>query len=271
MTIVLRPKYVFKVPIDGRAISPDNFVGKRIGEIDGLELYEGNTKRKIGELFVLEEIKGTDEPVIAVYGDVKKVRRIGSGMTQGSLAIYGDVGLYAGEEMKEGNITVYGNAGSWLGTRMRNGTIEVYGNAGDQIGSAYRGSTRGMRGGTITIHGDAGSEVGSFMRGGTIRVEGSVGLFPGSHMNGGTVFVKGDCDGEAGASMKKGNVIVCGGIPSILPSFSIEGISKTAKVGAEKVPGPFYRFEGDHAEGGRGRLYVSTYRNTHLKSFEKFL
>lgn len=271
MTIVLRPKRPFKVPIDGRAVSPDNFVGKHIEEIEGLELHEGNTRRRIGELFLLEEIRGTDEPVIALYGDVKKVRRIGSRMTRGSLVIYGDVGLYVGEEMKGGDITVYGNADSWLGTRMVGGSIEVYGNAGDQIGSAYRGSTRGMKGGTILIHGDAGSEVGSFMRGGTIMVEGSIGLFPGIHMNGGTVCVRGDCDGRAGASMKKGNVIVCGGIPTILPSFSIEGISKTVKVGTERVPGPFYRFEGDHAEGGRGRVYVSTRLNTHLKSFEKFL
>lgn len=204
-------------------------------------------------------------------GDAAKVRKIGYGMSSGSVVVDGNAGMYVGEEMSGGSILVTGNAGRWLGTKMKGGQIEIKGDAGDYVGAGYRGTTLGMKGGSILIHGNAGHEVGCWMRNGTIRVKGSAGLFPGIHMGDGTMFIERDCEGRAGAQMRGGRVVVGGHIPSILPSFSFEEIRPTVKVGEEKVPGPFYLFSGDMNEGGKGRLSVSVNNNPQLKWYEQYL
>ena len=71
--------------------------------------------------------------------------------------------------------------------------------------------------------------------------------------------------------MTGGKVIVGGRIPSILPSFTFEEIRDTAKVGEEKIRGPFYVFSGDINENGKGRLSVSVTNNPHLKPYERYL
>ena len=63
----------------------------------------------------------TNELVIHIDGNLSKVQRIGSGMTDGEIRIAGDVGMHLGVEMKGGKITVEGNVGSWLGSSMKGG------------------------------------------------------------------------------------------------------------------------------------------------------
>ena len=175
--IVLTPKYAFKFPIEGKSITPDIFAQKSVKEIKALEMYEGNRKVTLGELFNVKNAKTpSEEPTIKIEGDVKAVRDIGYGMSTGKIIVDGDVGFHLGEAMSGGTICVNGNAGSWAGSRMSGGTIEIKGNAGDYIGAAYRGSTEGMSGGTVIIHGNAGHEVGCFMRKGLIRILGNVGI-----------------------------------------------------------------------------------------------
>lgn len=273
--ISLYPIKEFKLPVVAECINPDVFQGKTINEIGQLEVWEGNKKRKLGELFKVEEVKAegaSTETVITVHGDVSKVRRIGAGMTSGEIIIRGDVGMHLGEEMKGGKITVYGNAGGWAGSMMTGGTIEIHGNAGDYLGAPYRGSIEGMKGGKITVHGNVGSEAGAHMRKGLIKIYGNAGQFVGFRMHDGLIYVQKNCEGRAGACMRDGTIAIGGFMESVLPSFTFEGVRKRVKIEeGEVVETPFYLFIGDLTENGAGKLYVSKANNPQLGHYEKFL
>ncbi|UCC33088.1 MAG: formylmethanofuran dehydrogenase subunit C [Candidatus Bathyarchaeota archaeon] len=270
--ITLTPKQSFTTPVEAECISPDTFAAKSASQITRLPVWEGNKKRVLGQLFKIEHKTAPSENLtIKIRGDAGKIRRIGTKMSSGRIVIDGNAGMHLGEEMNGGIITVTGNAGSWAGSRMKKGTIEIKGDAGHYIGAAYRGSTMGMNGGTIIIHGNAGNEVGCFMRKGLIKIHGDAGQFTGIHMKDGTIFIQGDSEVRAGAQMLGGKIIVLGHIPSIPPTFTIDDIRPRVKMDGEKVEGPFYRFLGDLAENGNGRLFISQRQNTHLKPYERFL
>lgn len=271
--ISLRPKRLFKVPVEGKSISPDAFANNSSSEVAKLPAWEGNKQRTLGELFEIESDSEdkAENLSIHVHGDASKVKRIGSGMTTGEIIVYKDAGFHLGEEMKGGKIHVEGNADSWLGAMMKDGMIEVKGNAGDYVGAAYRGSVKGMRGGAIIIHGKAGNELGHFMRKGLIKVDGGVGQFAGLHMKNGTIRIMGDSEGRVGAEMTGGKVVINGKLNEVLPTFLIDSLRPKVKVNGEELLGPFYVFAGDAAEEGNGKLYVSKPMNTHLKFYEQFL
>ena len=50
-TLILKPRYVFTVPVEVEKVIPDRVAGKTLGEILKLTVYEGNRKRTLGELF----------------------------------------------------------------------------------------------------------------------------------------------------------------------------------------------------------------------------
>lgn len=270
--ITLIPKRAFKFPIEGKNISPDVFDKKSVKEIKSLAMYEGNRKITLGDVFNVQDDKGTSEELaIKIEGNVKTVRDIGYGMSAGKIIVDGDVGFHLGEAMSGGTICVNGNAGSWAGSRMSGGTIEIKGNAGDYIGAAYRGSTEGMSGGTIIIHGNAGHEVGCFMRKGTIKILGNVGIFAGIHMRNGTIFVQGTSAGRAGAQMTNGKIVLAGPSDDVMPTFTIDEVKAKVKVDDEKIAGPFYKFTGDMADNGKGKLFVSRPHNDYLAMYDRYL
>ena len=271
--ITLSPKRTFRFPVEAECINPDIFAKKSAKEIAALQILEGNRKRILRDLFKIkhETDSSSEEFTIRITGNIGKVRKIGSKMSMGNIIVEGDAGMHLGEEMNGGVITVAGNADSWTGSKMKKGTIEIKGNAGDYIGASYRGSTQGMNGGKIIIHRNAGYELGCFMRKGLIKVYGNVGRFAGIHMRNGTILIQGNSEGRAGAQMIGGKIVVCGRIPSILPTFTIDNIRSKVKVDGEKVEGPFYRFFGDLADNGNGKLFVSKARNPHLNSYEEYL
>ena len=273
MIVRLRLKEKLKVPVDAESISPDVFAGKSVEEIAELPLWKGNRKVPLKNIFEIEGPSGkvTNEVVIHIDGNLSKVQRIGSGMTDGEIVIAGDIGMHLGIEMEGGKITVEGNAGSWLGSSMKGGTIEVNKNAGDYIGAPYRGSTNGMRGGTITIHGNAGTEAGRYMKKGLIRIDGDVDQFVGIHLKKGAILVGGNADGRAGAFMTGGKIIICGHLKSLLPTFTIDSTKGKAKAEEEIIKEPFYLFIGDLAEHGSGKLYLAKRKNKHLEAHEKLL
>jgi formylmethanofuran dehydrogenase subunit C len=238
-----------------------------------LKVWEGNKQRSLGDIFEINEdaASSSEKTAVQLCGDLRKVRTIGCGMTTGAIVIEGDAGMRLGEGMKGGEIFVKGNVDSWVGCMMKGGRIEVTGSAGDYVAASYRGSTEGMIDGVILIHGDAGSEVGCFMRGGLIKIEGNVGEFVGVHMRDGTIIVKGDCEGRPGAGMLDGRLIICGHVPSVLPTFTIDSIRPDVKVDGEKIVGPFYRFVGDIADEGKGKLFMAKNKNPHLTVYEKYL
>ncbi|MEM1602482.1 MAG: formylmethanofuran dehydrogenase subunit C [Candidatus Bathyarchaeia archaeon] len=268
----MSPKYGFRVPVYADCISPDVFEGKSVEEILRLKVWEGNKRRDLSDLFDIKvDWSNGDEITISLNGDLIKVRMVGAQMSKGKIVVNGNIGMHLGEGMSGGEIIVEGYADSWAGGSMKGGRIEIKGSAGDYLGAPYRGSPEGMRGGTIIVHGDAGREVGCLMRGGLIRVYGSVRHFVGVNMIDGTILVHGDCAGKAGGGMRGGRIIICGYIPSILPTFTIEDIRPSVSIDGEKIPGPFYRFIGDIADGGDGRLFISKPKNPHLAFYEKYL
>lgn len=269
--VLLMPKFPFKVPVEAETITPDNFEGKSLEEIGGFEVWEGHSKVCIKDLFELKEESSEISPTVELIGDFSKVRLIGKGMGKGVIMVKGSVGMHLGERMCGGRIVVEGSVGSWLGGMMKDGMIEVFGNVGDCVGAPYRGGVKGMRGGSIIVHGNAGYELGYRMRDGFIQVDGNVGQFAGAYMGGGTVYIKGQVGGRLGACMRDGRIVALGNIPSILPSFTIDDIRATVKVGNERIKGPFYLFQGDLNEAGNGRLFIFKDSNTHLSIFEKYL
>ena len=270
--ITLIPKRVFKFPIEGKNITPDILAKKSAKAVAALEMWEGNRKRSIGELFDIKiDNSPSEELTIKIEGNVSKVRNIGAGMSMGSIVVDGDVGMHLGEKMSGGSITVAGSAGSWAGSQMKGGTIEIKGNAGDYIGAAYRGSTQGMNGGKVIIHGNAGHEVGCFMRNGLIKILGNVGIFAGIHMSNGTIFVQGTSQGRAGAQMTNGKIVLAGRSQGVMPTFTIDEIKAKVKVDGEKIEGPFYKFIGDLADNGKGKLFVSKTKNPYLSLYDKYL
>jgi formylmethanofuran dehydrogenase subunit C len=269
--IKLSPVKEFRYPIIAECANPDIFNGKTCEEIEGLEIWEGNKQKKLGELFKVEENKTKDQ-AIEIHGEVSKVRRIGVGMKSGEITIYGNVGMHLGEKMKDGKIVVHGNVGAWAGSMMKGGTIEIHGNADDYLGAPYRGSSKGMCEGKVIVYGNVGNEAGAHMRGGIIRICGNAGQFTGFRMRNGTIYVQKDSEARVGACMIGGKIVVGGFLESVLPTFTIEGIKEKVKIEeGETAEGPFYLFLGDLAEHGEGKLYVLKEKNPHLSCYESLL
>ncbi|NIO37691.1 formylmethanofuran dehydrogenase subunit C [Candidatus Bathyarchaeota archaeon] len=273
--INLYPRKEFRYPTTAECINPDIFQGKSCDEIGGLEVWEGNKPRKLGELFKIEETEEknqSEETVISIRGDLIKVRRIGAKMSQGLITICGDVGMHLGEEMRDGKIVVDGNVGGWAGSMMKGGAIEISRNAGNYLGAPYRGSEQGMQGGKVIVHGNVGDEPGAYMKRGLIKIYGNSGQFTGYRMQKGTIYVQKNCGDRVGACMTRGKIVVGGSLESLLPTFTIDRLKNKVKIEEREVAeGPFYVFLGDLTENGQGKIYVCKEKNPHLNQYERFL
>lgn len=261
-----------RVPVQAEAINPTTLAGKSISEVGKVQVWEGNTLTTLEDLFKIEGelAKDPKEQTVIVEGDLSKARRIGARMSAGRMVVRGAAGLLLGEEMSGGSIMVEGVAGSWIGARLKGGSIEVKGDAGDLVGAPVRGSTKGMEAGEILIHGNAGAQLGCYMLNGLIRVKGGVGAFAGVHMQGGEIVIEGDSAGRLGAQMAGGRIVLLGRTPSVLPSFVIQEVRPSIRVGKDKLEGSFYYLEGDVAEDSwKGRLFISAAKNPHLKFLEE--
>ncbi|WP_369424657.1 formylmethanofuran dehydrogenase subunit C, partial [Methanothrix sp.] len=170
------------VPVEAERISPDVLAGLSIREISEIEVWQGNRRLHLSDIFLVSGDPDPDTPEntrIVIEGDLSKVKRLGEGMSTGVVEIIGDAGIHAGNSMRGGILRIKGNADDWLGREMRGGRIEVEGNAGNYVGAGYRGERCGMRGGEIIIKGNAGAFLGEHLCGGTIEVIGDAGDFPG--------------------------------------------------------------------------------------------
>ena len=204
MSVVATLKADLETPLEVEALSPDVLGGLAHAEILALPVFLGNRQGRLGDFF---EVEGEKSTSLELHGDLAQVKWIGKGMSQGSIAIHGNVGMHLGSAMSGGTISVDGNAADWLGAEMTGGLIHVGGTAGGQVGAAYRGSTIGMRGGEIHIAGNAGIEVGMRMLRGLISIGGQVGDFAGLQMKGGTLVLFGRAGIRAGAWMARGTIV----------------------------------------------------------------
>ena len=249
--VFLKPKMAFKISVEAENISTDKFAGKTEKEIHSLEAWMGNKKTTLGELFSIK-VSGSgsaQDTKIMMEGDFSRVKRIGEGMSAGSITIKGNVDMHLGAKMSGGKITVAGNADSWAGREMKGGEMMKEGNAGYYLGAGYRGETCGMRGGKITVLGNALDFVGEHMCGGEIIVKGNAGILPGLSNNGGRIVIEGSTS-RPGSEMLKGTIIA-GKVEEMMPVFKPEG--------TEAIEGIVYKkYTGDVIVSGKGMLYVKS-------------
>jgi formylmethanofuran dehydrogenase subunit C len=194
------------VPVEVEGLTPDWACDKSLAEIERFEIFHGNRKVPLAEMFAVAG--DASDKRIDVEGDLSGVHWLGAHMQSGELHIHGPAGRHVGSDMRGGQIFVAGNAGGWVGAEMQGGLIHVRGSAGHLVGAAYRGSRSGMAGGTILIDGDAGNEIGHTMRRGLIAIGGAAGDMLGFNMLAGTVIVFGECGIRPGAGMRRGTLVL---------------------------------------------------------------
>lgn len=206
------------IPIEVEGLTPDAVREKSPAEIERFEIFFGNEKLPLAELFTVTGDAGDGR--MDFHGQLTAVHWIGAHMRAGDVQVHGNAGRHLGSQMRGGKIEVHGNADEWVGGEMRNGHIHVHGNAGHLAGAAYRGSQRGMTGGVILIDGNAGNEIGHTMRRGWIAVGGNAGDILAINMLAGTIFVFGQCGIRSGAGMRRGTIGLFGDVtPELLPTF----------------------------------------------------
>ncbi len=218
--LTIRLEYGDSVPLEAGAIRPDLFQNKTLADLENILIWRGNGTMPLGEIARIfgDPTKG----IVSLEGDWSRVRRLGEGMTSGTLRVRGPAGMHLGAMMKGGQIQIDGDAGDWAGAEMRGGVLSIQGNAGKSLGGGYIGSRKGMRGGTIFVGKNAGDEVGNLMRRGVISVLGKAGDHAGAGMIAGTMAFWGGCGIRPGAGMQRGTIL-CGRKPdSLLPTFSRE-------------------------------------------------
>jgi formylmethanofuran dehydrogenase subunit C len=206
------------VPVEIEGLTPDWACDKSLAEIEQFEIFHGNRKLPLAEMF---RVTGdASDKSFEFEGSLSGVHWIGAKMASGQIRISESAGRHVGSEMSGGQIVVEGNTSGWVGVEMHGGFIHVRGNAGHLVGAAYRGSTRGMTGGMIFVDGNAGNEIGLSMRRGLIAIGGSAGDMLGFNMIAGTVLVFGECGIRPGAGMRRGTLGLFGpNPPRLLPSF----------------------------------------------------
>jgi formylmethanofuran dehydrogenase subunit C len=231
MSITLTYRGETTLPVEIEGLTPDWAWDKTLVEIERFEIFHGNQKLPLAEMFGVAGDAGDKQ--FNFEGDLSGVHWIGAQMRSGKIHIYGPAGRHVGSELRGGEIYVEGDAGDWVGSEMRGGSIRVQGNAGHQVGAAYRGSAQGMRGGTIIIDGDAGNEVGLLMKDGVIAIGGEAGDMIGFNMTGGVILVRDNAGMRAGAGMHGGTIALFGSTRSaVLPSFRFDRTAEPEKLAA---------------------------------------
>lgn len=255
------------IPVEIEGFTPDWACDKSLSEIQRFEIFHGNRKTFLAEMFTISGDPGDKQ--LHFEGDLAGVHWLGAHMASGRVTIHGNAGRHVGSQMKGGEVIVEGDAGGWTGAEMRKGLIHVKGNSGTLTGGAYRGSSKGMTGGSILIDGNAGHEIGVTMRRGLIAVGGTAGDMPGFNMIAGTIAIFGDCGIRPGAGMRRGTLALFGpSPPELLPTFRFAStfrpptvalmlkalIEKGFRVDPSLLNSDFDLYHGDLVSIGRGEI-----------------
>jgi formylmethanofuran dehydrogenase subunit C len=266
LTLTLTLREPPAVPLETEGLSPDRLTGRSRGEIEALTVWHGNRRTQLAEFFA---VSGSGDGELRVEGDLRRVKFLGAGMTDGRLTVAGDAGMHTGADMRGGELVVEGDVGDFAGVGMRAGRLVVQGSAGHQLGAAYPGERAGMRGGEIVVHGDAGDQVGAGLRRGLIAVAGRVGDDAGLRMLAGTIVALGGLGVRPGAAMRRGTIVAMSQV-TLLPTFAFAcsyrppflrlylghlralGLPLTE----EQVEGRYARWSGDGLELRRGEILV---------------
>jgi formylmethanofuran dehydrogenase subunit C len=229
MSIKLVYRGETSAPVEIEGLTPDWTCGKSLAEIERFEIFHGNRKIPLAEMFAVSG--DAADKRLDFEGDLSGVHWIGAHMRSGQVYVQGPAGRHIGSEMRGGEIHIEGDSGGWVGCEMRDGLIHVKGNAGHLVGAAYRGSAKGMLGGMILIDGNAGNEIGLSMQQGIIAIGGQAGDVLGFNMTDGTILVLGESGIRAGAGMQGGTIAMLGPTPPpVLPSFRFDRKSQPEKL-----------------------------------------
>ncbi|MEN4006894.1 MAG: formylmethanofuran dehydrogenase subunit C [Methanobacteriaceae archaeon] len=266
--IILTPTPMSKstISVEAETITPDNFAGKSIKEIEEITIYFGNKAIALKEYLKVEGTSSDDASKIRIVinGNVPRLKRVGEKMSTGEILIKGNIDMQVGAEMTGGLITIEGNADNYAGREMHGGTIHIKGNALHYLGGSARGMKKGMSGGNIIVEGKAGDHVGCDMLGGLIEIAGNVGQCAGTHMKNGTIIIGGNSFSKVGSEMANGKIYVKGIVHLTTASlgYGSEGeIVRDPKVNGKTIEGEFYELRGDlgfEPKCGVGRIYAST-------------
>lgn len=269
MAIKLTYRAETSVPVEIEGLTPDWACDKSPSEIERFEIFHGNRKLPLAEMFSVTGDAGDKR--FDFEGNLAGVHWIGAHMRSGRIFVHGPAGRHIGSELCGGEIRIEGDAGGWVGCEMRSGLIHVQGNAGHLVGAAYRGSAKGMAGGTILVDGNAGNEIGLSMQKGMIAIGGVAGDMIGFNIAGGTIIVLGDAGIRAGAGMRGGTIALLGPTPTpMLPSFRfdrrgapdtvLKALSELREKGLRldesKLPSEVDVYVGDLVADGKGEILL---------------
>ncbi len=245
-------------------LTPDRLAATR--DIARLEIQ--TTKRRLcaGDLFALS---GDDASDVRFEGGSERFDGLGAGMSQGRIAVIGDIGQQLGRGMSGGMLLVNGSAGRLAGSGMSGGRIDVEGDVGDLAGAPLPGEPSGMRGGILRIKGRAGARAGDRMRRGLIVVEGAAGEAVASRMIGGTIVCFGPAGPRPGYLMQRGTIILGHGADGLTPTFVDSGVHELVAMrliarwlidegieGGSLLAHTMRRLVGDTAVLGKGEILV---------------
>jgi formylmethanofuran dehydrogenase subunit C len=266
VTLTLTLREAPTAPIDAEVMCPDRLAEMSRPEIERLELWHGNRRTALGELFT---VSGQGSPDVRVEGDLARVAGLGAGMGGGRLTLAGGAGPHAGAGMRDGELIVEGDAADWAGAGMRGGRLVVRGSVGRRLGGAYAGSRAGMRGGEILVLGDAGDEAGAGLRRGLIAVAGRAGPAAGLRALAGTIVALGALGAHPGAGMRRASIVAMAAA-TLLPTYARACTYRPPflrlclrrlralglPVTDEQIEGRYTRWSGDDLELGRGEILI---------------
>jgi formylmethanofuran dehydrogenase subunit C len=266
VTLTLTLREAPAAPLNAEALCPDRLADLSRPEIERLELWHGNRRAALGELFT---VSGAGAQDVRVVGDLVRVSCLGAGMTGGRLTIEGSAGPHAGAGMRDGELIVEGDAGDWAGAELCGGRLIVRGSAGRRLGGAYAGTQAGMRGGEIIVHGDAGEEAGAGLRRGLIAVAGRAGAATGLSALAGTIIAFGALGAHPGAGMRRASIVAMTAA-TLLPTYARACTYRPPflrlclrrlralglPVTDEQIEGRYTRWSGDAVELKRGEILI---------------
>ncbi|MEP9396515.1 formylmethanofuran dehydrogenase subunit C [Mesorhizobium sp. KR2-14] len=250
--------------LDLSPLTPEGLAGLSASEIGEIRLGMSKRGLKVGDIF---RVSGSDVQNIVFEGGSSRFDGVGTGMTEGSIRVVGDVGAQAGRKMRGGQLLVEGSAGPHAGSCMRKGRLEILGDAGDHLAGPLAGELAGMNGGVLIVRGRAGAYAGDRMRRGVAAVLRGCGDYAGARMIAGTLVVTGGVGRMPGYLMRRGSILLdrmpeelspsfveCGAPDSVFAAvfdhyLMAEGILEGPLLGS--APG---KFGGDNAVAGTGEI-----------------
>jgi formylmethanofuran dehydrogenase subunit C len=227
ITTTLRVAYSGSLRVDGSTLTPAALAALPVARIERMLLTVGKESMALAELFTVTQQDDPRNPgesaALVIEGDARRVDRIGTGSTEGTLLVHGGVGDYVGFQMSGGRIDIDGDAGDFCASGMRAGRLTVRGSVGDFAAAALPGDMEGMSGGALTVHRHAGARLADRMRRGLVLVGGDAGEFAASRLVAGTVGIAGTVGQYPGYAMRRGTLLLLRAPSRLAPTFTEGG------------------------------------------------